>query len=388
MLAQQIVAEVAATEEWPEDELFELVRRAAPYAGLDRATFDEVVELVSWGIPTGRGRAGRHLHRDGVNGRLRARRGARLAALTSGGAIPETGDYRVVLDPDGVTVGSVHEDFAVEANIGDVFLLGTHSWRVRQVEVGTVRVHDAGDAAPTVPFWLGEAPARTAELSAEVGELRGRSRRRWPPGEADGRRPVVRERAGVGEDVADQVVTYLAAGRAALGVLPTRDRHRRRAVLRRERGHPAGDPRPLRRPGQPRARLALRKRFCVVVRLRAAGGGRRRHGRPLARPQHSFPLAAGAGDAVEPARPTTSSTQAVLPHPMLAARWRWNFNRALVVPRSRGGQRRPIHLQRMEADDLLGRGLAGAGRLPGERRRRADRRPRPRAGPPDGRPTA
>ena len=124
-----------------------------------------MVDLVSWGITTGRGRRGAHLHHDGVNGRLRARRGARLAALTSGGAIPETGDYRVVLDPEGTTVGSVHEDFAVEATAGDIFLLGTHSWRVVKVETGTVRVHDAGDLPPTIPFWLGEAPARSAELS-------------------------------------------------------------------------------------------------------------------------------------------------------------------------------------------------------------------------------
>src|SRR6202034_4437730 len=137
-----------------------------------RRDFDDVVALASWGIETGRGRRGAHLHLDAVNGRLRARRGARLAALTGGGAIPETGDYRVVLDPDGVTVGSVHEDFAVEAMAGDIFLLGTHSWRVAKVEVGTVRVHDAGDLAPTVPFWLGEAPARTTELSQAVSDLR------------------------------------------------------------------------------------------------------------------------------------------------------------------------------------------------------------------------
>ncbi|HLM97150.1 MAG TPA: DEAD/DEAH box helicase, partial [Acidimicrobiales bacterium] len=159
VLAQQIVAEVAAAEEWEEDGLFDLMRQASPYAEMEREAFDSVVDLVSWGIPTGRGKRGAHLHRDGVNGRLRARRGARLVALTSGGAIPETGDYRVLLDPDGVTVGSVHEDFAVEANIGDIFLLGTHSWRVKQVEVGTVRVTDAGDTPPTIPFWIGEAPA-------------------------------------------------------------------------------------------------------------------------------------------------------------------------------------------------------------------------------------
>ena len=241
VLAQQLVAEVAAAGECGEDDLFAMVRHAAPYAGLDRATFDEVVELVSWGIVTGRGRRGAYLHRDGVNGRLRPRRGARLAALTSGGAIPETGDYRVVLDPDGVTVGSVHEDFAVEANIGDVFLLGTHSWRVRQVEVGTVRVHDAGDAAPTVPFWLGEAPVAHRRALRGGGRPAGRRRAAtWqaPTALGPGARSAVEPASPT--RCCDQVVAYLAAGRAALGALPTAPAPGGGAVLRRERGHPAG----------------------------------------------------------------------------------------------------------------------------------------------------
>ncbi len=352
VLAQQLVAEVASTEEWAEDELFELVRRAAPYAGLDRATFDEVVELVAWGIPTGRGRRGAYLHRDGVNGRLRARRGARLAALTSGGAIPETGDYRVVLDPDGVTVGSVHEDFAVEANIGDVFLLGTHSWQVRQVEVGTVRVHDAGNAAPTVPFWLGEAPSRSAELSAEVGELRGVLDAPLAAGQADEARAVVRERAGVSAEVADQVVAYLAAGRAALGGLPTRDR----IVVERFFDESEGTQLVIHAPYGGRVNralgLALRKRFCVAFDFELQAAADDDTVVLSLSPHHSFPLSQ-VPKMLSSRTVVDVLTQAVLPHPMLAARWRWNCNRALVVPRSRAGQRRPIHLQRMDADDLL-----------------------------------
>ncbi len=355
ILAQQLVAEVAAAEEWREDDLFELVRRAAPYAGLERATFDEVVELVSWGIQTGRGRRGAHLHRDGVNGRLRARRGARLAALTSGGAIPETGDYRVVLDPDGVTVGSVHEDFAVEANIGDVFLLGTHSWRVHQVEVGTVRVQDAGDAAPTVPFWLGEAPARTAELSEEVGALRAAVEASLTDGDVpdeDRARRVVQERAGVSCVVAGQVVAYLAAGLRALGVLPTR----RCLVVERFFDESEGTQLVIHSPYGGRINralgLALRKRFCVSFDFELQAAADDDTVVLSLGPQHSFPLtqvmrmlsSRNAEDVL---------VQAVLPHPMLRARWRWNCSRALVVPRSRGGRRRPIHLQRMDADDVL-----------------------------------
>ncbi|MGH9091341.1 MAG: DEAD/DEAH box helicase, partial [Acidimicrobiales bacterium] len=352
VLAQQLVAEVAAAGEADEDHLYDLVRGAAPFAGLERGAFDEVVDLVSWGVQTGRGRRGAHLHRDGVHGRLRPRRGARLAALTSGGAIPETGDYRVVLDPDGVTVGSVHEDFAVEANIGDVFLLGTHSWRVRQVEVGTVRVQDAGDAAPTVPFWLGEAPARTAELSEEVGALREAVERALAAGDGEAARRAVRDLAGVTHEVAAQVVAYLAAGRAALGALPTR----RRLVVERCFDESEGTQLVVHAPYGGRVNrafgLALRKRFCVAFDFELQAAADDDTVLLSLGPQHSFPLAQvpkmlssrTVGDVL---------TQAVLPHPMLQARWRWNCNRALVVPRSRGGQRRPIHLQRMDADDVL-----------------------------------
>ncbi|HVC15136.1 MAG TPA: DEAD/DEAH box helicase [Acidimicrobiales bacterium] len=352
VLAQQLVAEVAAAGECGTEELFELTRSAAPYAGLDRATFDRVVELVCWGIVTGRGRRGAYLHHDAVHGRLRPRRAARITALTAGGAIPETGDYRVVLDPDGVTVGSVHEDFAVEANIGDVFLLGTHSWRVRQVEVGTVRVADAGDAAPTVPFWLGEAPARTAELSEEVGRLRASLDDVLATGDGAAARRAVVVAAAVTDEVADQVVHYLEVGRAALGVLPT---HRRLVVERffdDAEGmqlvvHSSFGGRVNRAFG-----LALRKRFCVTFDFELQAAADDDTVVISLGPQHSFPLS-DVPSMVSSRTAEAVLVQAVLLHPMLQARWRWNLNRALVVPRARGGQRRPIHLQRMEADDLL-----------------------------------
>ncbi|TFG97272.1 MAG: DEAD/DEAH box helicase, partial [Myxococcales bacterium] len=167
ILAQQIVAACAAGD-WQEEELFALVRRAAPFAELTRADFEAVVEMLSDGIQTGRGRRAAYLHRDRIHGFLRARRGARIAALTSGGAIPDTADYRVVADPDDTFVGTVNEDWAIESMAGDIFLLGTTSWQIRRVEAGIVRVRDAGGLPPTIPFWLGEAPARSAELSAEV----------------------------------------------------------------------------------------------------------------------------------------------------------------------------------------------------------------------------
>ena len=169
MLAQQIVA-MAAAEDWQEDELFALVRRAYRYRDLTRSDFDAVIDMLSEGISTKRGRSGAFLHRDRVHGVVRGRRGARLAAITSGGAIPDNAQFLVLAEPDETVVGTLDEDFAVESMAGDVFLLGTTSWRIRRVEAGRVRVEDAHGAAPTIPFWRGEAPGRTAELSSAVSQ--------------------------------------------------------------------------------------------------------------------------------------------------------------------------------------------------------------------------
>src|SRR5438034_1304931 len=171
ILAQQIVAAVAP-EEWTEDALFETIRRAYPYRNLAREDFDAVVRMLSEGFTTRRGRRSAYLHHDAVNGRLRGRRGARLAAITSGGAIPDTADYAVVLEPSDLVIGTVNEDFAIESLQGDIFQLGNTSWRVLRVEQGKVRVEDAHGQPPSIPFWLGEAPARTHELSESVSRLR------------------------------------------------------------------------------------------------------------------------------------------------------------------------------------------------------------------------
>jgi ATP-dependent Lhr-like helicase len=352
VLTQQVIAEVAAAGEREVEAVWDMTRCAAPYAELSRKDFDEVVALASWGIETGRGRRGAHLHHDAVNGRLRARRGARLAALTGGGAIPETGDYRVVLDPDGVTVGSVHEDFAVEATAGDIFLLGTHSWRVAKVEVGTVRVHDAGDLPPTIPFWLGEAPARTAELSEAVSELRAALEPVLHAGDGEGARRLVRESAGVSAEVAQQVVAYLAAGLEALGHLPTQER----IVVERCFDDSEGSQLIIHAPFGGRINralgLALRKRFCVSFDFELQAAADDDTVVLSLGPQHSFPLTR-VQSMLSSGQAAQTLTQAVLLHPMLGARWRWNLTRALVMPRMNGGKRRPIHLQRMEADDLM-----------------------------------
>src|SRR5688500_15359126 len=182
VLAQQIAAEASCREACGEDELFALVRRAWPYRNLERSQFDAVVAMLADGFTTKRGRRAALVHRDEVHGMLRARRGSRLLALTSGGAIPEVADYRVVLEPDETFVGTLNEDFAIESSAGDIFQLGNTSWQITQVVAGTVRVNDARGAPPTIPFWLGEAPARSDELSRAVSDLRGEAERRLVSG--------------------------------------------------------------------------------------------------------------------------------------------------------------------------------------------------------------
>jgi ATP-dependent helicase Lhr and Lhr-like helicase len=351
ILAQQIVAESAA-EEWSEDILFDLLRGAGPFAQLSRTDFDEVVELLSEGITTGRGRRAAYLHRDRVNGRVKGRRGARLAALTSGGAIPELGDYRVVAEPDDTFVGTVNEDWAIESMAGDVFLLGTTSWRIRRVEPGTVRVVDARGAPPSVPFWLGEAPGRTKELSDQVSEVRAKLEEWLVRGHPDGARRWLEEECGIDEAASDTIVRYLDAGRTALGVLPTKHT----LVLERFFDESGGMQLVGHSPFGARLNrglgLALRKRFCVTFDFELQAAASDDAILLSLGPQHSFPLERVpkflASKTVEEVL-----RQAVLTSPMFAARWRWNLNRALAVLRMRGGRKNPPPIQRMESDDLM-----------------------------------
>jgi ATP-dependent Lhr-like helicase len=216
ILAQQMVA-ACASEDFSEDELYALMRSAGPYRTLERRDFDAVLEVLSEGIATTRGHSGTYLHRDAVNRRVRGRRNARLTAITSGGAIPDTAQYLVVKEPEGITVGTVDEDFATESIAGDVFLLGTTSWRIRRIEAGRVRVEDAHGAAPDIPFWRGEAPGRTMELGREVARLREDIAANPEPG-------FLERECGLDRLGAEQAVAYILAGRAALGAIPTHER--------------------------------------------------------------------------------------------------------------------------------------------------------------------
>ena len=355
ILAQQIVA-CAACDDWAEDDLFALVRRAWPFRALPRDDFDAVLRMLADGFVTARGRRSAHIHRDAVHRRVRGRRGARLVAITSGGAIPDSADYQVILEPAGTPVGTVHEDFAIESMAGDVFQLGNTSWRILRVENGRVRVEDARGETPTLPFWLGEAPARTPEFSAAVARLRGEIESRLGDGVDDGgmRRAEqwLVDEVGVPAAGAAQLVTYLAASRAVLGVLPTQDT----LVLERFFDESGGMQLVLHAPFGSRLNrawgLALRKRFCRKFNFELQAAASEDAIVLSLGPTHSFPLEEVFG-YLSPRSVRDVLEQALLVAPMFAVRWRWNATRALAVPRFRGGRRVPANLLRMQTDDLL-----------------------------------
>ncbi|MQA90235.1 MAG: DEAD/DEAH box helicase, partial [Gemmatimonas sp.] len=350
VLAQQIVAEAAA-EEWREDALFDLVRRAHPYRDMPREAFDEVVGMLARGISTHRGRRGALVHYDAVNGRIRGRKSARMLAITSGGAIPDVADYRVVLDPDGTFIGTVNEDFAVESMAGDIFQLGNTSWRVTKIETGVMRVADAHGEPPSIPFWLGEAPARSDELSQAVATLRGEVGARLEGSTEEAARYLT-EDLGLPGLAAAQIVPYLAETRRLLGAIPTQQT----LVLERFFDEGGGMQLVLHAPFGSRVNrawgLALRKKFCqnFNFELQAAATD---EGLLLSLgPQHSFPL-----DEVfrylNPATLRDTLIQAMLDSPIFQTRWRWVAMLALTIPRTRNGRRTPPQIQRMIAEDLL-----------------------------------
>ncbi|MXX10189.1 MAG: DEAD/DEAH box helicase [Nitrospira sp. SB0667_bin_9] len=358
ILAQQIIAEVSA-QEWDVDSLYQRYTQTYSYRHLSRTAFDEIVALVTRGWNPNRGKQQAFLFHDRVRNRLRARRGAQLAAITSGGAIPDTATYAVIAEPQGNTVGSVDEDFAVESLAGDVILLGNTSWRIRGVETGVMRVEDAHGAPPTIPFWRGEAPSRTFELSQEVAELRqaiadqlALRTTALPPPE---REPILlrlKSECGTDQRAAEQILAYHQSGLRILGAVPTQ----RTIIAERFFDEAGGMQLVIHAPFGGRINrawgLALRKRFCVSFdfELQAAATD---EGLVLSLGErHSFPLET-VWALLRSSNVKEVLTQAVLQSPMFMARWRWNVSRALAVLRFRNGKRVPLHLQRMRAEDLL-----------------------------------
>ncbi len=350
VLAQQTVAESACSP-WSEEELFRLWRGAHPYRELTRERFDDVVEMIAQGFSTRRGRRGALVHRDRVNGRIKGRRGARLAAITAGGAIPDNADYRVVLDPEGIFVGTLNEDFAIESSAGDVFQLGNASWRILAVDSGTVRVADAHGDPPTIPFWLGEAPGRSAELSRAVARLRAdvEARLDGDDGNAAG---AWLEGLGLSSSAARQIQRYLREAKRILGALPTQDT----LVLERFFDEAGGMQMILHAPFGSRVNrawgLALRKKFCRRFNFELQAAATEEGVLLSLGPQHSFPLE-DVFRYVHPDALERTLVQALIDSPMFPTRWRWNATVSLAVLRNRAGRKVPPPLQRMEADDLM-----------------------------------
>ena len=348
ILAQQLVA-ACAQHEWGADELYAMVRRAYPYRDLERKDFEDVLSMLADGVATSRGRSGTFLHFDRVNGRLRARRGARLAAITCGGAIPDTANYRVIVEPDGQVVGTLDEDFAIESMAGDIFLLGTNSWKIRRVEAGVVRVEDAHGAPPSIPFWNGEGLGRTIELSREVCAVRRAIDDRRDDEDACAwlETECALDRAG-----AEQAVRYVRAGKAVLGVVPSEET----IVAERFFDEGGGMQLILHTPFGARINrawgLALRKKFCRSFNLELQAAATDNGFVLSLSDQHAFPLEI-VFEFVKSASAEQTLTQALLPAPMFGARWRWNAARALAILRFSGGRKVPPQLLRMCADDLL-----------------------------------
>ncbi|MFL6579703.1 MAG: DEAD/DEAH box helicase [Burkholderiales bacterium] len=349
VLAQQIAAEVACGE-WDEQALYELMRRAWPYRELTLTEYGEVLQMLAEGYSTRRGRKRALIHRDPVNRKLRGRDGLRLTAITSGGTIPDTADYAVVLSPQDVVVGTVNEDFAVESLAGDVFQLGNTSYRILRVEAGRVRVEDADGMPPSIPFWLGEAPARSDEVSFAVSRLRADIDARLPDTKAV--LDYLVEEVQVVPDAASQLVDYFASAKAALGLLPTQSK----LVFERFFDESGGTQLVIHSPYGNRINrawgLALRKRFCRKFNFELQAAATEDAIILSLTASHSFPLE-------EVSRYLHSNSarqvliQALLDAPMFLTRWRWDASIALALPRFRGGNKIPPQLQRMEAEDLV-----------------------------------
>jgi len=341
ILAQQVVAS-CVPEAWEEQALFDTMRRAWPYRDLAREEFDACVGLHAEGRRA-------LLHRDGVNRRVMGTRRARLTALMSGGAIPDTADYQVRLEPDGTLVGTVNEDWAIESTGGDIFQLGNMSWQILRVEPGVVRVADAKGAPPSLPFWLGEGPGRTRELAAEIATLREGC------AEQDaGREAWLRSECGdaLPPGASSQIAEFVGAGRQALGAVPTQNL----VILERFFDESGGMQLVVHAPFGSRINrawgLALRKRFCVGFGFELQAAANEEAIVLSLGPQHSFELD-GVFDYLQPETARAVLIQALLASPMFETRWRWNAQRSLLLDRSRNGKRVPAHLLRMRANDLL-----------------------------------
>jgi ATP-dependent Lhr-like helicase len=362
VLMQQIVAACGA-EPWEEGALYNTLRRAYPYRNLTRKAFDDLLTLLTEGIESTRGRYGAYLLRDGVQHHLHPRRGARMIAISNGGAIPETNLYSVILQPEGVQIATLDEHFAVDSSPGDVVLLGTSSWRIQRIEAtGRVLVEDAHGAPPTLPFWEGEAPQRTAILSDGVGELREQISARTPnvtPGYISPAQPEVADttawlmqECGLCASGAHQLIAYIVTGRAALGAVPSKTT----IIAERFFDDGGGMQLILHAPFGGRINkafgLALRKRFCRGFNFELQAAATDNGINISLAEQHSFPLA----DVFHFLTEHTAKElleQASIASPIFKNRWRWAAGRSLQLLRFSKGKRIAPQIQRTRSEDLM-----------------------------------
>ncbi len=357
ILAQQIVAEVAASagdgmDSWDLDVLYELYHRAWPYRDLARNDFNAIVKMLSEGYSSRLGRKGAYLHLDVINNRVSARRNARLTALTNGGAIPDMFDYQVVLDPEDIVVGTLNEDFALETLPGDIFTLGSHSWQLLRVDGLKVRVRDAQGARPTIPFWFGEGPGRTQELSSAVCDLREKIDAYLCADDVVGAMQWLEQTLRLPNSAAQQLLDYLQAGRNALEVMPSQ-----KTLVMERFFDEVGDMHVvIHSPFGSRLNrawgLALRKRFCRTFNFELQAAANEDSIVISLGSVHSFPLAE-VFSYLQSASVEDVLVQALLDAPMFEVRWRWNATRSLAISRNRNGKRVPPQFQRMDAEDLV-----------------------------------
>ncbi|MGE8383741.1 MAG: ATP-dependent DNA helicase, partial [Pseudomonas putida] len=353
VLAQQIVAE-ASNQDWHEQALFDCLRQATPYAELDQRHYQALLTMLAEGYNGRQGIRSAYLHRDAVSGTLRGRRGSQLTALTSGGTIPDNADYTVLLEPQALNIGSVNEDFAVESIAGDIFQLGNASYRILRVEPGRVRVEDAHGLPPTIPFWLGEAPGRSDELSAAVARLQARIDQQLA--QADGDRVEVlawlQATFELGEDSASQLLDYLARTREVLGALPSQET----LVMERFFDESGGTQLIIHSPyGSSINRawgLALRKRFCRTFNFELQAAASEDAIVLSLSTSHSFALDE-VWHYLNSRNAEAVLVQALLDAPLFGVRWRWNAGVAMALPRFVGGRKVAPQIQRMKSEDLV-----------------------------------
>jgi len=348
VLAQQIVAHVVSGDVLADD-LFEIVRRAAPYSDLPRSVFDETLDMLAGRYPSDLFAELRpRITWDRVTGEISARPGARQLAVTNPGTIPDRGLYRVTL-PDGSRVGELDEEMVYESRQGDSFLLGSSAWRITEITHDRVEVVPApGDSAARMPFWHGDMLGRPLETGRAVG----RFVRETASMSTDDAEHRLREDFNLDEFASRNLVSYLDEEREATGLLPTD----RTLVVQRFRDE-IGDWRivllsPLGARIHAPWALALRHRFRSL------------HGTDVDVIWSDDGIAFRFPDSDDPPDASEVILEAEDVEPLLiehlaetalfAARFREAAGRSLLLPRRRPGERTPLWLQRRKSADLLG----------------------------------